>query len=57
MSSEKEVGLTDIFSFAVIRQQENIPRLGVLYAYYAGCHGKGAISVKLRKLERVHICQ
>lgn len=57
MSSEKEADLTDTFSFAVIRQQENIPRLGMLYAHYAVSHGKGAIYVKLRKLECVHICQ
>lgn len=56
MSSEK-ADLTDIFSFAMIRQQENTPRLGVLYACCAVCHGKGAISVTFRELECGHICQ
>lgn len=47
MSSEKEVDLTVMVSFAVIRQQENSPVVAVLYTCSAGCHGKGAICVRL----------
>lgn len=37
-------------SFAVVRQQENSPMVAVLYACSAGCHGKGAIYVRLLQM-------